>query len=160
MVNFNVFCTETSKEPKKIIRTVLRKPQVAEPQKTIPKKILKKVPEKKQLEEFKTVKDRHKEQELETLETTSSEYFQSPDKSSSDSPTPPPPPTISTKEKPSENSPSWKDQLFREREMFQKQIEEMERKQAEHCAKFHPPPCPAAKSVQKQVSHFFCKCNY
>ncbi|XP_054259745.1 centrosomal protein of 135 kDa-like [Macrosteles quadrilineatus] len=50
-----------------------------------------------------------------------------------------PPPSISTSPSP---PPDLRDQLTRERRQFQQQLEDLERQQAEHCAKFHPPACP------------------
>lgn len=43
---------------------------------------------------------------------------------------------------PRPSSPGWKEQLLKERKQFELQLEEMAKQQAEHCAKFHPPPCP------------------
>lgn len=51
---------------------------------------------------------------------------------------------------PRPSSPGWKEQLLKERKQFEQQLEEMAKQQAEHCAKFHPPPCPkSAKGGKK-----------
>uniref|UniRef100_A0A1B6FW87 Uncharacterized protein n=1 Tax=Cuerna arida TaxID=1464854 RepID=A0A1B6FW87_9HEMI len=61
------------------------------------------------------------------------------------------PTSTSPQPHPSTTSPTnWKEQLLKERKEFKQQLQQIERQQMEHCAKFHPPPCPQSARVEQQ----------
>ncbi|KAG8285964.1 hypothetical protein J6590_070809 [Homalodisca vitripennis] len=64
----------------------------------------------------------------------------------SDSPTSISPPPHHSPTSPTD----WKEQLLKERKQFKEQLHQIEQQQVEHCAKFHPPPCPRSARAEQQ----------